>query len=238
MKQESNIRIGEMGPDNHLLTAYQRRLWVEVDRILYQNYLTPRTVTDFWKGDDVAMERGQVAVVVSNVGKEPVQIRKLVDDAARQEHVEIGSEAYRDLEKRFAVGIERYVVPKGYRGIQQEVAGLGIYYLNRRAFIAYIIDTTNITIDWDDSKETRFDPLKVVSRDGFEISVSVKVVIRVRPDQAPYLVAKIGSIENLNQQDFQNRQGNRRFSISTCSGRTDIVGDGSCDRFDISLEAG
>lgn len=32
-------------------TAYERRLWVEIDRILYQNYLTPRTVTDFWIGD-------------------------------------------------------------------------------------------------------------------------------------------------------------------------------------------
>lgn len=59
------------------------------------------------------------------------------------------------------------------------------------------MDTTNITIDWDDSKETRFDPLKVISRDGFAINVSVKVVIRIRPDQAPYMVAKIGSIENL-----------------------------------------
>jgi hypothetical protein len=27
-----------------------------------------------------------------------------------------------------------------------EVAGSGVYYLNRRAFIAYIVDTTNITI--------------------------------------------------------------------------------------------
>ena len=95
------------------------------------------------------------------------------------------------------VGIERYVVPKGFRGIQQEVAGPGIYYLNRRAFIAYIIDTTNITIDWDETDGTKFDPLKVVSRDGFEISVSVKVIIRVRPDQAPYMVSKIGSIDNL-----------------------------------------
>ena len=33
------------------LTSYERRLWVEIDRILYQNYLTPRTVTDFWAGD-------------------------------------------------------------------------------------------------------------------------------------------------------------------------------------------
>ncbi len=65
-----------------------------------------------------------------------------------------------------------------------------MYYLNRRAFLAYIVNTTNITIDWHDSKSTKFDPLKVISNDGFDISVSVKVIIRVRPDQAPYMVAK------------------------------------------------
>src|SRR5207302_7620609 len=34
-------------------------------------------------------------------------------------------------------------------------------------------------------------------RTAYEMRVSVKVVIRVRPDQAPLMVAKIGSIENL-----------------------------------------
>ena len=146
--------------------------------------------------DDVAVvERGQVAVVVSNVGMEPPHVRKAVEDAARDD-VE-GSDAQKETDKRLKSGLERYVVAKGFRGIQQEVAGPGVYYLNRWAYIVYIVDTTNITIDWDDSKETRFDPLKVISRDGFQISVSVKVVIRVRPDQAPYMVAKIGSIENL-----------------------------------------
>src|SRR6185312_688167 len=42
-----------------------------------------------------------------------------------------------------------------------------------------------------------FNPLAVISRDGFEMRVSAKGVIRVRPDQAPLMVAKIGSIENL-----------------------------------------
>jgi uncharacterized membrane protein YqiK len=148
--------------------------------------------------DDVAVvERGQVAVVVSNVGEEPVQVRQAVEATARQEGAIPGSASYREIEKRLESGIERYVVPKGFRGIQQEVAGPGYYYLNRLAYIVYVVDTTNITIDWDDSKQTRFDPLKVISRDGFAISVAVKVVIRVRPDQAPYMVAKIGSIENL-----------------------------------------
>jgi len=148
--------------------------------------------------DDVAVvERGQVAVVVSNVGDEPVEVKNAITEAAKLDDVKPGTEAYKAIEKRLNMGIERYVVPKGYRGIQQEVAGPGFYYLNRRAYMAYVIDTTNITIDWDNADSTRFDPLKVISRDGFEISVSVKVVIRVRPDQAPYMVAKIGSIENL-----------------------------------------
>jgi len=148
--------------------------------------------------DDVAVvERGQVAVVVSNVGEEPKHVQRAVEDIAKEEGASLGSDLYKDIEKRLDKGIERYVVPKGFRGIQQEVAGPGFYYLNRRAYMAYIVDTTNITIDWDDSKETRFDPLRVISRDGFSISVSVKVVIRIRPDQAPYMVAKIGSAENL-----------------------------------------
>jgi regulator of protease activity HflC (stomatin/prohibitin superfamily) len=107
-------------------------------------------------------------------------------------------------------------VPAGYRGIQAEVAGPGVYYLNRWAYIAYIIPTTNLTIDWaeegmaqsvsggDDSDAKSgskrlqlFNPLAVISREGFEMRVGVKVVIRVRPEQAPLMVAKIGSIENL-----------------------------------------
>lgn len=135
--------------------------------------------------DDVAVvERGQVAVLVSNVGEEPtVEMQK-----------RLGSTQIGATEEQ---GKEKYVVPKGYRGIQEEVAGPGKYYLNRLAFMPYIIDTTNITIDWDDAKETKFNALNVVSKDGFNIGVSVKVVVRVRPDQAPYMVSKVGSVDNL-----------------------------------------
>src|SRR6185295_1460427 len=144
------------------------------------------------KLDAVAVvQRGEVAVLVSNVGMEP-------EDIPQQDRL---------------AGKERYVVPAGYRGIQAEVAGPGVYYLNRWAYIAYIIPTTNLTIDWaeegmaqsvkgddDDGPGHRlqlFNPLAVISREGFEMRVGVKVVIRVRPEQAPLMVAKIGSIENL-----------------------------------------
>ena len=143
----------------------------------------------------ITVQRGEVAVLVSNVGKEPEDIPQA---------------------DRLA-GKERYVVPAGYRGIQAEVAGPGVYYLNRWAYIAYIIPTTNLTIDWADEggvaadndadgatsgsgssrRAQLFNPLAVISREGFEMRVGVKVVIRVRPEQAPLMVAKIGSIENL-----------------------------------------
>jgi regulator of protease activity HflC (stomatin/prohibitin superfamily) len=148
------------------------------------------------KLDSVAVvQRGEVAVLVSNVGQRAETMT---------------------AEQRALVGQEQYVVPKGFRGIQAEVEGPGVYYLNRWAYIAYIVPTTNLTIDWAEESATAsavnatdakgqpagkrvqlFNPLSVISRDGFQISVSVKVVIRVRPDQAPLMVAKIGSIENL-----------------------------------------
>jgi uncharacterized membrane protein YqiK len=147
--------------------------------------------------DDVAVvERGQVAVVVSNVGEEPKQVKQAVEESSGALE-NLSEEMKKNVEERLRQGLERYVVPEGFRGIQQEVVGPGTYYLNRLAFHVYMVDTTNITIDWDESKDTKFDPLKVVSKDGFEMGISVKVIIRVRPDQAPFMVAKIGSIENL-----------------------------------------
>ena len=134
-------------------------------------------------------------MLVSNVGKEPEDIPQA--DRLR------GQGALRR-----AGGLSAASRPRS--------PGPGVYYLNRWAYIAYIIPTTNLTIDWAEEGGWRrtttttpatptaasrraqlFNPLAVISRDGFEMRVSVKVVIRVRPDQAPLMVAKIGSIENL-----------------------------------------
>jgi uncharacterized protein YutE (UPF0331/DUF86 family) len=38
-------------PAHAQLSPYELRLAAELDRILYQNYLTSRTITDFWAGD-------------------------------------------------------------------------------------------------------------------------------------------------------------------------------------------
>ncbi|MHB1418407.1 MAG: SPFH domain-containing protein [Bacillota bacterium] len=126
------------------------------------------------------VNQGEVAVIISNVGKKPEQSAAVGDPNPSGDK------------------IESYVVEKGYRGIQLDVVGPGTYYVNKRAYIPIIVKTTNITIDWDDESTVgSFNPLNVTSKDGFIIKVGVKVVIRVQPAQAPYMVARIGSIDNL-----------------------------------------
>lgn len=132
------------------------------------------------------VQRGEVSVIVSNIGKDPTT------EATKDGQIEEG------LKK----GIERYVVDSGFRGIQRTVLGPGTYYLNKLAFTPHIIPTTNITIDWAANKdsseaERAFNPLAIVSKDGFEMTVEVKVILRVLPQQAPHMVARIGTIENL-----------------------------------------
>lgn len=139
------------------------------------------------------VDRGQVAVIVSSIGNDPTQ--EMQESAVTSET---------DKNNR---GLERYVVPKGFRGIQREVLGPGSYYLNKLAYMPYIIPTTNITIDWASDVQERGilqsqtprvqNPLSIVSKDGFEMTVEVKVIIRILPEHAPMMLARIGTVENL-----------------------------------------
>jgi uncharacterized membrane protein YqiK len=77
--------------------------------------------------DDVAeVERGQVAVIVSNVGEIPPEVVAVARQVADAE-ASGDDEGKKALESRLEQGVETYVVPKGYRGIQREVAGPGTY---------------------------------------------------------------------------------------------------------------
>jgi uncharacterized membrane protein YqiK len=95
---------------------------------------------------------------------------------------------------------EAYVVPEGYRGIQETVVGPGRYYVNTLAITPVIIPTTNQTVEWTTEQVSNtFNPFEVISKDGFTMQLEVRVVFRVRPEDAPFMVAKIGSIDRLIQ---------------------------------------
>ena len=173
---------------------------------------------------------GEVAVIVSNVGKDPSEeVRRRMAEKIRErlerEQEEQMSQAAEKLDKldvdashtvdeikqellksdpadhRLDEGAhEAYVVPEGYRGIQESVVGPGKYYVNTLAVSPIIIPTTNQTVEWTAGEvDNTFNPFEVISKDGFTMQLEVRVVFRVKPEDAPFMVAKIGSIEKLIQ---------------------------------------
>src|SRR5919202_411123 len=171
---------------------------------------------------------GEVAVVVSNVGKDPSddirremarKVRQRMEreeqeqaeqSAARLGKIEDSKTVYEikaelmtgdPADRRLDEGAhEAYVVPEGYRGIQETVVGPGRYYVNTLAITPIVIPTTNQTVEWTAGEVANtFNPFEVISKDGFTMQLEVRVVFRVKPEDAPFMVAKIGGIERLIQ---------------------------------------
>ncbi len=171
---------------------------------------------------------GEVAVVVSNVGKDPSEeVRKemaakvrarmereeneqaaqsaarldKMDDHKTVEEIKADLMAGDPADRRLDEGAhEAYVVPEGFRGIQETVVGPGRYYVNTLAITPIIIPTTNQTVEWTAGEVANtFNPFEVISKDGFTMQLEVRVVFRVKPEDAPFMVAKIGGIERLIQ---------------------------------------
>lgn len=217
--QDSNTFIsngGQRGPQKDIL----------LPGTYYVNPLMFKIIPDTAK----EVKPGEVAVIVSNVGKDPsAEIReamaakireKLLREEEEQIHraatqldkvdgdetsiEEIKAELQADgdpTDRRLDQGAhEAYVVPEGYRGIQETVVGPGKYYVNTLATTPIVIPTTNMTVEWTAENISKsFDPFAVISKDGFTMQLEVRVVFRVKPEDAPFMVAKIGSTEKLIQ---------------------------------------
>src|SRR5438034_2567857 len=167
---------------------------------------------------------GEVAVIVSNTGKDPSdEIRRQMAAKVRarmeREEQEQAAQSAAHLtqvdaeeiktelmtgdpaDRRLDEGAhEAYVVPEGYRGIQEAVVGPGRYYVNTLAITPIVIPTTNQTVEWTSGEVVNtFNPFEVISKDGFTMQLEVRVVFRVKPEDAPFMVAKIGGIDRLIQ---------------------------------------
>jgi uncharacterized membrane protein YqiK len=172
---------------------------------------------------------GEVAVIVSNTGTDPSEdVRRRMAEKVRErlereeqeqltlaaawldkldnedrtvEELEAELKLNDPADTRLDGGAhEAYVVPEGFRGIQELVVGPGRYYVNTLAVSPIIIPTTNQTVEWTAGEvNNTFDPFEVISKDGFTMQLEVRVVFRVKPEDAPFMVAKIGSIDSLIQ---------------------------------------
>jgi uncharacterized membrane protein YqiK len=216
--QDSNTFIsggGQRGPQKDIL----------LPGTYYINPLMFKVILESAK----EVKPGEVAVIVSNVGKDPgeeirqAMARKIRARLEREEAEQMQiaaekldkvdsdgsslSEIKAELEngdpsdKRLDSGAhEAYVVPEGFRGIQEMVVGPGRYYVNTLAVSPIIIPTTNQTVEWTTGPVANtFDPFEVISKDGFTMQLEVRVVFRVKPEDAPFMVAKIGDVGRLIQ---------------------------------------
>ncbi len=182
---------------------------------------------------------GYVAVIRSNVGLE-------LDESHVGPQISTGEGK---LGGPIHEGIETILITdKHTRGIWREPIAPGKYNLNTIAFTAYQVPTSAVTIDW--ASEGRigtevkgvkpseakaagvlysFDPLKVTSKDGFQLEVNVRMVIRIQPGNAAYIIARFGSVANLIDQivhplidsSFRNKAGEKK-AIDFFQSRTDL----------------
>jgi uncharacterized membrane protein YqiK len=143
--------------------------------------------------------------------------------------------------------IENILIPqRNKRGIWREPVAPGKYNLNQVAFTPYLVPTSAVTIDWasegrigtdvqgvpDKSVLFKFDPLKVTSQDGFQLDVNVRMVIRIKPENAAYIIARFGSVPNLIDQivhplidsAFRNKAGEKK-AIDFFQSRTTLQTD-------------
>jgi uncharacterized membrane protein YqiK len=182
---------------------------------------------------------GYVAVIRSNVGLELERASEGPDKTTGEG--KLGGPIHEDVEKIL-------IIDKYTRGIWREPIAPGKYNLNTIAFTAYQVPTSAVTIDWASEgrigtevkgiKPTEakaagvlysFDPLKVTSKDGFQLEVNVRMVIRIQPGNAAYIIARFGSVANLIDQivhplidsSFRNKAGEKK-AIDFFQSRTDL----------------
>jgi uncharacterized membrane protein YqiK len=124
------------------------------------------------------VRQGEVGVLISNVGKDPESNGGLGEEPG---------------------GGQRHVVPEGFRGIQQTVMGPGTYNINPLAYNVIIVPTKTRSVEWSRSPDADdpFDPFTVVSHDGFEMQIEVRCQYRVLPENAPFVIQRLGTVDDL-----------------------------------------
>ncbi len=131
---------------------------------------------------------GYVGVVVSYVGGE---------------HLDVSGDG-------FAHGD---LVERGRKGVWVEPLLPGKHPLNTRAMKIELVPTTNIVLNWANRSEAHhydagLDSITVRSRDGFSFQLDVASIIHIGMKNAPRVISRVGSMQNLVDHVLQPTVGN------------------------------
>ncbi|WP_256559586.1 SPFH domain-containing protein [Myxococcus dinghuensis] len=120
---------------------------------------------------------GYVGVVVSYVGRE---------------HLDVSGDEFTHGD----------LVERGRKGVWIEPLLPGKHPLNTRVMKVELVPTTNIVLNWAQRTEQhkydeKLSPITVRSRDGFSFTLDVSQIIHISMKQAPRVISRVGSMQNL-----------------------------------------
>jgi uncharacterized membrane protein YqiK len=120
---------------------------------------------------------GHVGVVVSYVGKE---------------HVDVSGDEFKHGD----------LVEKGRKGVWIDPLLPGKHAINARIMKVELVPTTNIVLNWASRTEAhkydeKLSPIQVRSKDGFSFSLDVSQIIHIGMKNAPRVISRVGSMQNL-----------------------------------------
>ena len=173
--------------DKFLSNGGQRGLQEQV--IQAGNYSMNPWAVQVEKVPMTAVPIGNVGVVVSYVGTEGVD---LTDDEFKHGKI----------------------VQKGQKGVWIIALDPGKYAINPYTHKVILIPVYNLVLNWANSKseahnlDKNLNTITVRSKDGFPFNLDVSQIIHVPSTEAPKVIARFGSLENLVSQILQPVIGN------------------------------
>lgn len=148
--------------------------------------------------DAVTVRPGHVGVVTSLAGAD-------------------GSTADLPLEER-----NRYLVPKGVKGVMGEVLDPGTYYLN-----PYMVSVTEMTLQSQRFEMSGEDAITFLTLDGFNVTVEGTIEYSIERDHAALLTHKVGDMEDIlkkiilpRARGFSRIEGSKHPAIAYIVGET------------------
>jgi uncharacterized membrane protein YqiK len=106
------------------------------------------------------------------------------------------------------------IVSKGHRGVWIEPYGPGKYPFNKYIMKVELVPTTNLVLNWANARseshqlDKNLSTITVRSRDGFPFNLDVSQIIHIPANEAPKVIARFGSMNNLVSQVLEPTIGN------------------------------
>ncbi len=106
------------------------------------------------------------------------------------------------------------IVEKGFRGVWMQPYGPGKYPFNKYTMKVELVPTTNLVLNWANARseshqlDKNLSTITVRSRDGFPFNLDVSQIIHIPANEAPKVIARFGSMNNLVSQVLEPTIGN------------------------------